>query len=503
MLENIKKIDKNKVLFCLEMIFYLYCFVKMCLNLCYGTEAMYQTIRDHFNYKAIAYFLAILLMVRRAKLLHFAPIAYSVFYVIGSVLYFKRAQFEIELYNANLSRCIAYGLFFLLIIDFFVSKNIVKWKERNKVLTIMFLATIAISAILSPGRTTLCYFICPFAALYFVKITKTKWKQLMNCLSVSMWLSNMWVMCKSLLEVPYEGGRYWGVFLNLSTIGLFCAGAATSAIYWFFLVKGKGVKANILRCLSVCAFLIPFYFVMLVSARVAQLALILVIAFGFVMWSGYHSTDKIKKGAMIGGAVLFACAILLVLALWGLYKVDVEEIKSTVNNEFLREQLLYWNGRAKTTFTAKSATFEHGTLLAMMDRFTSGRLGIWVTYFKEMNLLGHEGVYSLTSNWIHPHNNYVAWLYQYGLIGGSAFLAWFVYLNVCMIKKSYKSGDKKYLFPSLWCILTICSMLTETILWIYLSAFVLLFMQYIVMIDIPEDEECDIKKQDKKNIVSK
>ncbi len=499
MIEKIKMMDKKKILLCIEILFYLFCFVKVCLNLCYGMEAMYQTFRDCFNYKAIAYFLAVLLMVRRAKIWHPASIIYSICYVVGSILYFKKWQFEIELYNANMSKCIAFGLFFLLIIDFFVSRNLVKWKERNKVLTVLFAAATIVSAILSPGRSSLIYLVCPFLALYFIRINEKKWKQLIICLSVALWLSANWIMIKSLIDVPYEGGRYWGVFLNLSTIGIFCTSAALSAFSWFLMIKGNDVKANLLRLLSVIAFLIPVYYVMLISARVAQLALILAVLFGCVFWIGKYDSVKIKKRVLIGGIVAVVGIGLFILVLWGLYNIDSEDIKANVENDFLRGQLVYWCGRAKTTFNAKSATFKHGSVLAMMDRFSSGRLGIWFEYSKELTLTGHAGVYCPINGRLHPHNNYMAWLYQYGLIGGSLFLSWFIYLLVCAIKKAGTVRNIKYLFPSLWCVMAIGAMLPETHPWIYTTTFILLFVQYIFIIRISDKEDAENEENGKVN----
>lgn len=488
MLAKLKKINFEKVLFALEILFYLFCFTKMCLNLCYGTESMHQTFRDYYNYKAIAYFLGVLLVVRRIKILHPVPIIYIIGYIIGAVFYFKKGQFELELYNANMSKCIAFGLFFLLIIDFIVARNLVKWKERNKILTIIYVIAFVLAAILSPGRGALIYLICPFAAFYFIRISEKKWNTLIYCLSAAMWISLVIVMSKSLIEVPYEGERYWGVFLNLSTIGAFCAGASTCAVFWFFLIKGNDIKANIYRILAVVAFAITTYFVMLISARGSQLALILVVLTGFIFWFGKHDIKKIKKRFYIGGGVLIVGISIFILMLWGLYNIDIDSVKDLVKNDILYGQIAYWHNRAKTTFDAQSITFEHGTLLAMLDRFSSGRLGIWMHYMEEMTLLGHQGVHLPVIEAVHPHNNYIAWLYQYGIIGGSAVLVWFVYLNVCIFKKAYKEGAKKYLFPFLWCVFATSAMLIETILWIYLPAFVLLFVQYIAMVNITDEE---------------
>ena len=321
----------------------------------------------------------------------------------------------------------------------------------------------------------------------------------MFCMSIALWLSANWVMIKSLIAVPYEGGRYWGVFLNLSTVGIFCGGAALSAFSWFLMIKGKDIKSMVLRGVTLIAFLIPVYYVMLISARVAQLALILVVLFGCVFWIGKHDSAKIKKRVLIGGIVAVAGIGLFILVLWGLYNINPEDIKTNVENEFLREQLVYWNGRARTTFHAKSGTFKQGSVLAMMDRFSSGRLGIWVKYGKEMTLAGHPGVYSPVNGRIHPHNNYVAWLYQYGLIGGSLFLSWFIYLLVCVAKKTVTTGNIKYLFPTLWCVMAIGAMLTETHPWIYTTTFILLFVQYIFIVQIPNKEDMKSEEKEKAN----
>ena len=72
--EQLKEIkDKsvvNKILLAVEIVFYLYLFLKMSLNLCYGTETEFQINRDYHNYKAICYLLGIIIIATRAHIWH-------------------------------------------------------------------------------------------------------------------------------------------------------------------------------------------------------------------------------------------------------------------------------------------------------------------------------------------------------------------------------------------------------------------------------------------------
>ena len=170
------------------------------------------------------------------------------------------------------------------------------------------------------------------------------------------------------------------------------------------------------------------------------------------------------------------------LILWGLYQVEEDELRELIGNDMLYNQIAYWHDRADTMFKAKSYFFEHGTPLTMVDRFSSGRVGIWYNYIINFNCFGHETEFLIMNEWdmLHAHNTYISNLYNYGLIGGGAFVCWMISLLVTAIKR-ITTNKKIYLLSTLWIIFALSAMLTDTFYWIYPTPFIMLFLAYPFM----------------------
>lgn len=500
-----EKCTKKNLLFMAEMAFYLFCFLKMSLNLCYGVESEFQTFRDIYDYEAICYFLAIIIIATRAKFWHWICLIYAGLYTTGCILYMKKMMFEPEKFQAVEMQMIAYGLFFLLVLDLLIRRQVVKWKERNPWLTGILAFAVIFTWIFSIGRNNTIFLFCPFAVLYLVRISKEKWMHLMYCFSISHVLSVVWIFGKSLMTVPYDGSRYWGVFLNLSTIGMFCAGAFVCAMFWFLLKSENRFKISWRFVPILGVMIMSVMFVSMISARSAMVALAAPALFAFIFWPSKHGKNVVRKrfyGVLIG---ILVCLILGFILLWGLYQIDKEELRRLITNDVIYNKVEYWYIRAKTMFQAKSRLFEHGTVLAMIDRFSSGRLGIWVNYMANFNWLGHVSTYleEVKPHRLHAHNTYVSNIYNYGLIGGGAYLLWNIGLLAESVRKSL-TGKKIYILPALWIALTLTGMLTETLFFVYPLPFIMLFLQYPLLVRIDgEDGEAVTGKDGKKCIKEK
>lgn len=485
-----EKCTKKNLLFLLEMCFYGYFFLQMSLNLCHGAEAAYQVIRDGFNYEAICYLLGIVIVATRAQIWHWIPMVAAGLYTGGCCLYLHKMMFASEMLRATEMKMLAYGLFGVLIIDLLIRRQYVKLKERNWVLTGILLFAVLTTWIFCKGGSNTIYFLCPFAVVYCVRITEEKWKQLLMCFTVAYVISVAWIFGNSLLLVPYTGGRYWGVFLNLSTIGLFSAGAAVCGLFWIFMRKKDRWKLSWRYLPAVLCILGGLAAVSMISARTAQLGFICVIAFVIIFCPAKGDIGVVRKRFFIvagSGVILLLCGFGV---LWGLYQIDKETLREYISNDIIYNNVAYWHGRARTMFRAESRVFEHGTLLAMLDRFGSGRLGIWLEYIANLNLFGHTTTYleEMKPHRTHAHNTYISFLYNYGIVPGGAFLCWYAALFITAVKKNLK-GNVIYLLPALWLVLALGGMLTDTFFWIYPTQFVLLFLLYPLMVNIEKKEK--------------
>lgn len=63
---------------------------------------------------------------------------------------------------------------------------------------------------------------------------------------------------------------------------------------------------------------------------------------------------------------------------------------------------------------------------ADLNTFTSGRIEIWNSYIREMNLWGHKYLCSISGNKISSHNMFLAYFYRYGLFTGVVFVCFWI-----------------------------------------------------------------------------
>ncbi len=490
-LQNVKEKNVTKrVIYIAEILFYLYFFLRVCLNICYGVETPYQVNRDYYNFKAINYLLGIIIVATRARIWHWLCVLPACGYTVGCIIYMRKMMFEWEMFRAVEMRLITYGLCGLILIDAIIRRNFVKWKDRNWWLTGTLIFAVVFTWMFSVSQLHIFYFLCPFTFIYLVKISPEIWMKLVKCLSVSYVASVFWIFGKSLLEVPYEGERYYGVFFNLATISAFCGGAVICSLYWFLSKEKERWKISWQTVLIFMVLLVSTSTVLMVGARGTVLALICVVFFCFIFYPLKNKKGLRKKRAFTVCGVISILLCIGLLILWGLYQIDDDELRELISNDMLYNQVSYWHRRANVTFMAESITFKNGTLLAMLDRFSSSRVGIWYNYIINLNWLGHETEYFVMNelNVWHAHNVFISCLYNYGLIGGGAYVCWMISLLISAVRKTSITKCKIYLFSILWIVYALCAMFTETYYWIYPTPFIMLFLAYPFMNKIEEEK---------------
>lgn len=490
---------------------YVYLFLKVCLNLCYGTESMYQVIRDGFNYRAVFLFLCMIFIavnfpkglwgfwesVKEKKIFDsdknkfwnivvkckIIPILVVLIVGIIGYRYFTKNAFEQDIYTDFLMQWHAKGMCLVLLVDNLLCKRFLSWKKWNKAAFISFILLSLYTNIFTNSKGISFILLCPFIVLYLTDINKDTWRKLINALAISFFLAVAWVMFKSIREVPVTDHRYKGVFLNLSTIGVFCGGGFVASFYWILREKMRGFKDKLVVVYSIIAMAFSGYLLFITGLRTSQLGAIVavIISLVFVTKTGIDKSTRNKRMLIAGGVVVLMIAVGFA-ALFTLYRIGPDKLRELVSNDVLYGKLEYWRGRAGTMFNANSRVFKDGTLIAAIDRFSSGRLGIWTDYFKSFTLFGNNDMTLQVGKtcWIHPHNTYLAWLAIYGYFGTAFALVWFVLSGIKLFKNVNKDKDT-YLLPFIWFIYAATVMLTESINWIYPAEFVMLFLVYTAM----------------------
>lgn len=485
--ERVKEVmsQKDKWLKYVATAVCLFLLLRVCLNLAYALAAPYQTFKDCFYYKGIALFLAVLILMRRVSFLNLPVLATIAVYVAASVNHFTAATYEAELRNAMISKCVAWGLFLIILVDVIRTGKSTRFHKENKVFVCM--AMIAFSGALAMSlQSSLCLF-CPFVALYLTPISKKKWIWFTDCLTAAYYGAFVWVMTKSLITIPYAGenirnGYYYGFFQSPWSVGVFCAGAFACVTYWFvkFWNAEKREPLKWIPCLMAMAF--PVYTTLIAASRSAEIGIM-----GCALFAFLFATSKAKKswkkrgiGVLVAALVVITCGILL---LWFLSNVDVDPMET---GQFAR-----WKRVAKRMFAAepKATDYFQSPFLTAMDALMSSRLQLLVEAVKNVPLFG-RGDMSVVIGEIdygHPHNTYAAWLLMYGWLGGIPMIVWFFGFLVRSIRGVLKR-ELIYLFPLLWGGFLAFAILPEFLPWMYPAAFILFYAQYPLLVEQAEDD---------------
>ena len=503
--EGIVQVDKVKA-FCVdkiewvknnerlkEVVFTLitiYLLLKTCTNVVYGTSAPYQVYRDYYNYRAIAFFLVLILLLRKISFKSWSMIFLAVGYTVAALKHFSVAGYEISYYNAMRSKWMATGLFLLVLADVIRSGNRTKWKKSAKIVVPVLL--LAVGCALAFCYQSCVILIMPVLALYLTPISKRRWVWLADRFTVSYYLAVVWLMTKSLRIVPYSegllGGKYCGIFTNAGPVGIVCAGACVCVLYWFYRAFRKEEHMLAKKIIAVLLMIFPLWTTFITGSRTAEMGLVGLFILAFIFWPRQKKENQWKRRCVVMLVELVLIGGFGLAALYMLGKADYSVIEE-FPIETVRSRLILWRSAVSRALNNPAAeNLKEGSLLNMIDGFSNYRISIPL---KAISTLTPFGQYSYAvelggMTYVHPHNNYVAWLMVYGWVGGIGVILGYFTAFVNLARRSLKKDDA-CVFGFLWLAYMTFVMFTEFIPWYFLVAAVMAMVPYPLLIEQEEE----------------
>ncbi len=492
--QQIEKVKTSKIFNTILNIVWIACciffFMKMVLNLGYVSESLYQTHRDYFLGMAVSFFLLAVLFLQRVNLKNIWGYIFVVIYWFIAMQWLKANEMNWgeELQNVYKIRWQCGGLLGVALIDAIRYKKIVIIKSRNLFSSGLFIVVALLACLISGFKYYSYVLLLPIVYFYLVQFSKCDWQKWIFSLTVGYYFSFVYTMIKSFQIAPYTGERYYGIYINHGMFGIMIGGAFICALWW--IIMAFQCKLCVWKRILVC---FPAVFCLLClfmnGARVAELAVIITTVVALCFWGGKGGKKHILyRTAYVVSAVLI-CFIGFIIILSVLNNYDRENLELFIENEVLREKVLYWYGRAWTLFNAESiyGVFEEGSIMNALDRFSSSRLSIFTMYLRDLNLLGHENLYIQLKDVpvLHPHNTFIYWLYGLGVVPGSFLIVWSISYIWNAARKAFNEKEI-YMFPFLWILYFSAASLNEDILWVYIVGFVLLILQYPLLVNMKE-----------------
>ena len=486
---------KENIFWLATMVVYTLLFTKTCTQLVYGAESMYQTFRDFYFYRAVSFFLIFILIERKVNLFS-KPILITLVTYVGIFWRHFAVNFYEAEYKADLqAQWVAWGLFLLVMVDVLRTGKRAGFNRKNKIFCIIMSIAFML-ALICDVKFSLSM-VCPFLALYTTPISKKRWTQITDCFTIGYYVAFVKIMTTSLINVPYKTNiqesvfKYYGIFLNTATGGMFAAGAFICALYWLTKIILKKKHMAVGAVISLLAMIYPIFATSLFASRAAEIGILFAVLFSLIFISG---KSKEKFWLKRGGIVFIIGIVAILILVGGMYAVkdlDYSAIES-ISNEFIRTKVAYFRDVASRmmSMTSSYSYFKDGTIWCAIDEATSYRLTTAIGGMQQVTLWGNGGM-TLTVRdtfYMYPHNNYVSWMMMYGWVGGIPMVVWFIASLVTAAGAIVKK-EQNCLLSFLWAAFLVVLMLTETVLWLYPAAFILLMVQYPLLVN---QEETDI-----------
>lgn len=480
--------EYKKIIYIIWIILCTFFFSKMVLNFGYVSESVFQTHKDYYLISAVCYFILSVLLLQRIKLQNIWIYIFSLLYGMLALWWLKNNEMNWgeELQNVYKMRWTLGGLLGVSLIDAIRYKKFIKIRERNWISSCIFLIAAVFACVISWGKYYTYILIIPFLLFYILCYSWDDWKQWTFCLTFGYYAAFVYTMIKSFVNVPYIGERYHGIYINHGLFGIFIGGAIICTFWWFYVLL-KNKEKIWKKVLCVIAFLFAVLCLLLNGARVAELAVVVTVMVIAVVLGGKREAKQVAYRLLMTFLATLICVVGFVIVLSILNTYEEDSFDAIIENEIIRENVRYWCNRAHTAFNAESkyGLVQEGTLLNAIDRFSSDRISYAIAYLRDANWFGHEHLYIQIGDtpFGHPHNTFIYWIYGLGMFAGIFLFIWIISYAVLTMRYAIKDRGV-YIFPFMWVAYFMTAGLNEDILWIYVTAFILLILQYPLLVKI-------------------
>lgn len=431
------------------------------------TDEVYETIRNKWFWLGMLMFSLSLVVISFRKKIDYIGLGAGLGTVAAIMIYALVRGFMAspDLVKWYIPQSLGYGCYAYLTVSALREKAIrIPGKETipQVIISVIFL----IAIIQKHDNSSLCGALILGILLCFVKIDIKKLRTWIYCFLAGNYLAFVFIFVRSLITVPYTGGRYYGRFITLCNIG-FMTGVAVIVCLVYFVIEfiKNGNKIKLLPTLISVGAIIPALAANLMVETRDSLAAIAIVTY---LVTVYISLGKRKIWVILVitglgiGAVTGLCVLTAKLHSV-FYTPEMQEY--VASHGMLGARLVWWNdvGERFTNRTTVIGIIEDGSFWNIIDRILSYRLSYWIHYGERLNAFGHDGLaigegfetdIPLFRYFYHPHNTFLCFLYYSGVLEGGClclvFMAGFVKSLLETVRQRKKDTKMVALFVLLW-----------------------------------------------------
>lgn len=466
------------------------------VNISDSSQEMYQTWKDVEASKALVAFAIFMCLVQRVKLLNWQTLVYSAIYWPLGVWFLKTHMYGETLEMVYENRVWFYWILGLIVVDMLVYRRANKLMDFKQSALLIYLAMAIFMLTFRNGRGDPLVLILPMFVFYMISISKSEWEKIQNAFCNGWLIAFIIIVYRSFTLNPYEGGRWFGSFLNIGAFSMFLGCVFAVAFYRILQSKEKYGRKSIAYVASWVWLAATVAIMLLVNTRTMWLGVACMVV-AYVIFVGKKKTAK--ELWMRVGYIAIALAILLIVGLIAMKLVsgvDVEKLRATITNKYLLAPIEYFvmsargiAQRAGEQITPINTVWDN--IYIYLNEFSSDRIAIWRGFANAFSFTGNPsagiqvGTYFATN----AHNQYVQVVYEYGFLGGGCWFLWMIYITVKGIKDYFKSWKSEQILIVLWMFTLFGMFWGEMANFFYPEMYATLILFYPQIVRIKEESE--------------
>lgn len=426
--------------------------VLMALLIAYSVKALcdmdsvpYQVFKDVAICKSMIAFVLVIMILRKVKIFNI-PSLIAVIVDIPLFIYkIKMHTGSPDLIQIDIYSGILQLLVILTLVDICLYKNLIKFKEINIYIFVMFIAMTMIAFYYSFNTLEPVVILIAFGLLYITPLKVEEWENFCIRICDGFMLSMIYMDGKSLIMFPYDGERYYGSFVNIGAYGMYHCCLMVIAIFSIVYTLKKHGWKHFRFFVSVAGLLFICFMMYIINTRTLMAGVL----FMFITCFLFLRKDTSFVKILIRSLIILAIAALGIFILWRMSTVAHERYaywKSVYEAEGATSFIHYnlfriYRAMVNQEYAEESMAYYTNPLLSFLDCISSYRIQIWEAFLREVKFSGQNlGGLQVGSYYAYnPHNMYIRSLNRYGVIGGSLYnlvlFAGYVRLLVIYLKK--------------------------------------------------------------------
>lgn len=446
----------------------------------------FQIRIDTFYFKASSVFCLSVLLLRRVNFKNWRLSAATICYLGYAILYLVThdGEYGIEYREYLIWKFVLRCLLLMIVMDDFNKKDTTQLDKNNLLYSILYIVSAVFCIAIRP-EACLHYYI-PAAALFITSVSETKWKNCMLSFSCGYYLAFLVYMMQAIVADPHMTGiRYYvGNFNSPYVAGILAMGGLISSLYLFEIIRDK--NNTMIKIISVLFLVFPCFMIFLIGSRTIQLAAFGVVFLYFFLFEGKTKKEDTfrKKAMLIGlGCIVLLGVILIAIAI-NLDADVVNERLESINNEIVRNKLMYYFERANGILLTDSygTVFADGDKINILDRLFAERVSIGYLNVKRITWWGNA-VLDMAAHCIFTY-----WLVKFGWIGGTLLII-SAFAGVIVAGRRLNKNRRVYLIPFLWMVYFLLAGIGEQPFAEYDISVLFVAFQYPLLFHLKKEDE--------------